>query len=261
MKRALIVAGAVLAIATALPAVSAWAHEESRVAVETEGSGQTQAGEITFEFELLDLKQKVVLVERDLAIVHEKPVHMFIFDPAFKEFRHEHPVFNGEKWQATTNLSVDGNYWVWVQGKIAADGDEFSSSARLKVVGGSAPNPVPPTLGDVRTGSDGTSKITFSAGKIVAKKMVMLNLTFSRTDGTTPNLTPYLGEMAHVLGTTVLSDGDGVLVHTHPMAGGNPNELMVHATFPQPGNYRLWVQFIDDNVLKTIPLSVNVVRK
>jgi hypothetical protein len=42
------------------------------------------------------------------------------------------------------------------------------------------------------------------------------------------------------------------------MDGGQPNEGMLHVSFPTEGFYRLWVQFIDAGELKTIPLSVAV---
>ncbi len=83
--------------------------------------------------------------------------------------------------------------------------------------------------------------------------MIMLN--FSREDGSKPNITPYLGAIAHVV--AVALDGD-TLIHVHPMNGRNPNEGMIHATFPTAGFYRLWIQFIDDSVLRVIPLSIEV---
>jgi hypothetical protein len=83
----------------------------------------------------------------------------------------------------------------------------------------------------------------------------MLTLVFTKSDGSPAAVTPYLGAFAHVIATP--EDG-GSLLHVHPMDGKTPNEGMLHATFPKAGSYRLWVQFNDDGVLKTIPLSVLV---
>ena len=88
----------------------------------------------------------------------------------------------------------------------------------------------------------------------MAGKMAMLDLTMSRTDGSTTQLTPYLGAFAHIIATP--KDGDS-LIHVHPIGTG-PAQGMIHATFPAAGEYRLWVQFIDGGILKTIPLSVEV---
>lgn len=249
----------VLFLAGALHGPVALAHEdESRVAIELEEITEVQAGKVSLNFELIDLKNKIVLSDADLSIIHTKKLHLFIFDPALKEFRHEHPEYSNSKWHVTTDLSVSGNYWTWVQGEITKDGEEFTSNTRLKVSGGTQANPLPPELGDVRTGTDSLSQVVLSKNKIVKNKMVMLTLRFSRKDGTKPQLSPYLGEMAHVIG--VLEDGDS-LVHIHPMNTDKPNELMLHAEFPQSGHYRLWVQFIDEGVLKTVPLSVQVLAK
>ncbi|MEK7690292.1 MAG: hypothetical protein AAB425_04655, partial [Bdellovibrionota bacterium] len=100
---------------------------------------------------------------------------------------------------------------------------------------------------------DGNSITTIASTKIVAKKSVMLNLSFARKDGTSPEITPYLGANAHV--TAVSDDGD-TFVHAHPMEHGG--QLMIHMTFPVKGTYRLWIQFIDGEELRTVPLSVKV---
>ena len=230
------------------------AHEESRVSVEIDAAPR-QAGTLNLEFQLIDLEKKVLLEEKDLAVTHEKKLHVFIFDPALQEFRHEHPSFSDSKWRLTTELPVNGNYWIWAQGEILADSAEFAGNGRLKVIGGKAQNPTPPVLGDVRTGTDGTSRATFSNQAIRAKKMVMLDLNLSRTDGSKPQITPYLGAFAHVM--AVYSDAE-VLVHVHPMDTDTPTQLMIHATFPDAGDYRIWVQFMDAGVLKTVPMSVTV---
>lgn len=254
MKMRLLAIGALL-VAGAIHMPAAFAHpEENRVLFEKEDESSIQAGKIDLTFQLIDLKNRIVLTDKDLTLSHEKLLHFFAYDPALMEFRHEHPDFRDGKWHVTANLSVGGEYWIWAQGQIAADGEEFAASERLKVIGGTPANPTPPELGDVRVATDGLSKAALSGERIVAKAITMLNLTFSRTDGSQPVITPYLGAMAHVVG--VPNDGDS-LIHVHPMASGG-NQLMLHMTFPAAGDYRLWVQFLDGGNLKTVPLSVTV---
>lgn len=255
--------------------------EEARVEFELNNEGSLQAGPVTLNFQLLDMKLREAITDQSLEVVHEKLIHMFIFDPALKAFYHVHPKFDGNQWSVSKdiddksdlNIKVSGSYWLWVQGTLkktpTADGEEFSASTRLEIVGGEPANPVPPTLGEVRSGTDGISVASLSKEPFRAKHMVMATLTISRTDTSKPNLTPFLGANAHVIG--VLSDGD-TLIHVHPMDhmnhgghgehGGhhdpNPNALMLHFNFPEAGEYRLWVQFVDDGILRTIPLSVVV---
>jgi len=149
---------------------------------------------------------------------------------------------------------VNGQYFLWAQGELAADGEEFSAFTRIDVVGGAPAWPAP-VLQDIRTGSDRTSKVTLSAGRIRAGRAAMLTVTIGRDDGSKPAVSPYLGAFAHVI--AVPEDGDS-LIHVHPMNGRKPNEGMLHATFPTAGKYRLWIQFLDAGVLKTVPLAVEV---
>ncbi len=232
-----------------------FAHDgESRVSVELE-SESTQAGDVVVVFQLIDLVKKTLLEEKDLEITHEKKLHVFFFDPALREFRHEHPIFSDSKWRLSTHLPVNGKYWIWAQGKILADGSEFSGSSRIQVSGGLSENPLPTELGNVRVGLDGLSKAVLSENIIHAKKMVMLDLVLSRTDGSKPQITPFLGANAHVIAVTF--DGDS-LPHVHPMDMSDPTQLMIHAIFPAAGDYRVWIQFMDAGELKTVPLSVTV---
>lgn len=257
MTRNLLAFGLGMFAVVSFSASNIWAHGgESRVLIERGDSVDAQAGVLSVEFQVVDSKAKTSLGESDFAVMHEKKLHAFFFDPALKEFRHEHPVFVNSKWRVSTKLSVNGNYWFWIQGKIVSDGEEFFSSSRLNIVGGTQANPLPPALGDVRIGTNQGSKASLAPGTIVAKQASMLMLQFSRDDGSQPKLSPYLGELAHIV--AVSDDGDSLL-HTHPMDSGTSNELNIHATFPTAGQYRLWIQFIDDNVLKVVPLSITVV--
>ena len=256
MKHGLIAAAALLLLSNLFITTNAFAHDDaSRVSFEREDQASYQAGKIDLVFQMIDLKNKIVLTDNDLMLMHEKKLHFFAYDPALKEFRHEHPTFQADSmWHVTTNLSVTGDYWIWAQGMIASDGVEFAASERLQVLNGTPANPTPPILGDVRAATDGISKATLSGERIIAKSMSMLMLDLTRTDGTQPIITPYLGETAHII---AVSDDADSLIHVHPMGSGG-TQLMFHFIFPAAGNYRLWVQFNDGGVLKTVPLSVAV---
>jgi hypothetical protein len=250
MKKILMAMGAI-----ALWGQVSWGHggEESRIALEPDVISMS-AGSAKYKFQLIDTETKKLIGDQDLNIGHEKKLHLIIYDPSLREFQHVHPVFDGTMWIADTQFSADGNYWIWAQGELASDGEEFSSSNKLDITGGTSAWPTPPVLGNQRVGTSGTSAIELSNTKLVAGKMVMLDLKMTRTDGTTPKLEPYLGAFAHIIATP--ADGDA-LIHVHPISTG-PSEGMLHATFPTAGEYRLWIQFIDDGILKTIPLSVKV---
>lgn len=229
-------------------------EEESRVAIELETSSQVSAGKVSVEFQLVDTKEKTVLGSADLNVTHEKSLHVLAYDSALKEFRHVHPEFDGNLWKVDLDLSTNGSYFFWAQGQLASDSEEFSTFTRLNVSGGSPAWPAP-ALTEIRTGKETGSVATLSNQKLRAGKMAMLTLKFTREDGSSASIAPYLGAFAHVVATP--DDGDS-LVHVHPMDGNKPNEGMLHVTFARAGFYRVWVQFIDGDTLKVIPLSVEV---
>lgn len=250
MKRMLMTLGAI-----ALWSQMGWGQrgEESRISLKPEVTSMA-AGVAKYRFQLINTENNKPLGDQDLKVAHEKKLHLIIYDPSLQEFQHIHPEFDGTMWVVDAQFSVDGNYRVWAQGELATDGEEFSVSNRLDITGGATAWPTPPVLGDQRTGKSGNSAIELGKDKLVAGKMAMLDLKMTRTDGTTPQLEPYLGAFAHIIATP--ADGNA-LIHVHPMGTG-PSQGVLHTTFPAAGEYRLWIQFIDDGNLKTIPLSVKV---
>lgn len=233
---------------------SVLAHDnEKGVSLESKLPSTSSAGKIRYAFDLYDNANKKNLTDSDLILSHEKLIHLFVFDLALKEFRHVHPSFINDEWTAEFDLNQNGQYMVWVEGTLN-DGDEFSAFEKISIVNGKEANKVPASLGDVRQGSEGNSVISLT-GIVKAKKSSMLTATFTRNDGTQADIKDYLGAFAHFVAVPL--DGSA-LIHVHPMSTGKPNEGMIHATFPNAGDYRLWAQFMDGETLRIVPLSINV---
>lgn len=234
---------------------SVFSHEETqKVAIEPE-IFSNQAGLITYEFQLIDLEKKSLIKDTDLTVEYEKILHFIAYDSALKEFHHLHPIYTGKNWLVQLDVKRNGDYWIWAQGLLTRNKTEFSSSNRLSIMGGTEAYPVPSKLQLARSGSDSISSISLSSTKVIAKKEAMINLRFSRTDGTTPVITNYLGALAHVIAVT--DDGDSIS-HVHVMNSSKVNEGMIHATFNTAGKYRIWIQFLDNNILRTVPLAIEV---
>ncbi|MBK7961783.1 MAG: hypothetical protein IPK04_11665 [Bdellovibrionales bacterium] len=101
------------------------------------------AGNAKYKFQLIDMENNKLIGDQDLNVAHEKKLHLIIYDPSLQEFQHVHPEFDGTMWVVDTQFSVDGNYWIWAQGELAADGEEFSTSNRLDITGGATAWPTP----------------------------------------------------------------------------------------------------------------------
>lgn len=223
------------------------------VQIESTQGNVSASEKLSYSFNLVDDKTTKSISDKDLIETHTKILHLVVYDASLNEFNHVHPEFNGTSWNVELNLPVSGSYKVWAQGKTL-NGKEFSVSRSLAVENGE-PEIAVASLGDVRVGTDGTTQVELANTKLKAGKMAMIDFMVTRTDGSVPSLSPYLGAFAHVIATQ-LNGND--LIHVHPMEGNDANMGMLHATFPLAGEYRLWIQFIDNGVLKTIPLSVVV---
>ncbi|MFZ4403145.1 MAG: hypothetical protein ACOYOK_03505 [Pseudobdellovibrionaceae bacterium] len=248
---------AFLALSLVLASSFSWAHQdkESRISVQPKSQASYKAGIIQYSFQLFDHKTQKALGDKDLVETHTKTLHLIAYDPSRNEFNHVHPSFDGKIWSVELDLPTNGNYFVWAQGQLQ-DGIEFSSVVRAQVINGKPELPVV-SLGDHRKATDKFTTIELDKTKLKAGKMAMINFTVSREDGQGVQMSPYLGALAHLIAVSPAGDE---LIHVHPMAGDKPNTGMIHATFPTKGDYRVWVQFIDRGDLKTIPVSVTVLK-
>jgi hypothetical protein len=88
---------------------------------------------------------------------------------------------------------------------------------------------------------------------LVTGGMAMIGIEFGRTDGKAPQIKNYLGAPAHV----VITDLKGsALTHVHPMV--MDGMLMLHTEFTKAGDYRVFVQWLDGEDLRTAELAVHV---
>lgn len=230
-------------------------NEEARISIEPEVQGNLTAGKIIYGFQLFDSKTRKTIKDADLKETHTKIIHMIVYDSSLNEFNHVHPEFVDSVWIAELNFQKNGTYFIWTQGQLT-DGTDFSTYTKTEIVSGEPAIPSVP-LGDNREGQDSLTVLTLADTKVRAGKMAMVNFSVTRGDGQEPQLSPYLGAMAHVI--AVAPDGDE-LIHVHPMAADKPNKGMIHATFPSAGDYRIWIQIVDRDELKTIPLSITVLE-
>ncbi len=67
------------------------------------------------------------------------------------------------------------------------------------------------------------------------------------------DLQAYLGAKGHMVGIHIQNK---TYVHLHPEV---ENDILhFHATFPEPGLYRAWLQFVDEDKLHTVDFTIMV---
>lgn len=225
----------------------------ANLSLELESAGFL-ASSTTLSFRLLDQDSGAAPVLQDqLTVVHEQSLHVYVFDEALQEFRHEHPSFDGSQWVLPISLSTNGNYRIYAQGRLTSGQLDFTAGSSFVVTGGSAANPTPPSLSSSLTATDGTSRITLGSGPYSAGGSSKIPVSFSRTDSSSVSLGLYLGEYIHAV---FVPESGTPLTHVHGMLEGGAFHLRV--SFPSAGMYRGWIQFKDGGVLKTTAVAVQV---
>ena len=206
---------------------------------------------------LIDSSSGKALGPADLSVEHEKLFHFFAYDQALQNYVHEHPQPTQKDptvWAVKVTFNQTGTYRLWADITLASNGLDVVTPSAIKVMGTHPPNAPITELNPTLGGVDGISVLSLrNTENLHPGTPAMITFSFSRTDGTQPKITPYLGALAHVLLTDVT--GNQVL-HAHPMPMGS--QLMLHTEFPAAGDYRLFVQFVDGGVLRTVLLSVRV---
>jgi hypothetical protein len=99
------------------------------------------------------------------------------------------------------------------------------------------------------------------SGTPTANEASMLTLSVSRNGKPVTDLQPYLGAYGHLV---ALRASDLAYLHVHPMGepgdGKTPAgpEIGFHTTVPSNGDYRLFLDFKHDDVVRTAEFTVPV---
>ena len=226
--------------------------------------GPYSFGDLELRFDLLGSSggRERSLRSSDLILQYEQKLHAYVFDQSLSEFRHVHPaeLEDGTGWALTLSLGRNGSYHMWIEGMVngPSQAEELLVSSRFEVTGGEEAWPVADTLEISLTGSDGDSSAELEFAEPPRKSYpVQMRLSFSRLDGSSPEIGEYLGASVHLTGAHL---GTGDLSHAHGIRveEGGEVRMLLEATFPRSGYYRLWAQYKDGERVVTIPFAVQV---
>jgi Cu+-exporting ATPase len=198
---------------------------------------------------------------RSFAMVHERPLHLFIVSRALDYFAHVHPdpagpgVFNlaheappGE-YMLIADFLPHGGTTQTVQRAIVTPGYTGPVMARV---------PVPP-VGPAERIVDGV-RIRLEARNLAPRKNASLQFTVSNAETGEPvhDLEPFLGAPAHML--LVAADLTEA-IHGHPEDQGSQPMVTFEPLIPTAGTYKLWVQFQRKGTVITAPFVIQVTER
>jgi hypothetical protein len=188
-----------------------------------------------------------------------KLMHVYLIRTDLTGFQHLHPAMDSRGiWSTTPSMLSAGTYRVYTQFLPHADASAGAVVlSRTMTVGGypgpkaALPAPSPTTSVDGYT-------LTVT-GQPKAGTETPLRISITRNGKPVTDLEPYLDSYAHV---TAIHHGDLAFAHLHPAGSSHSNHggptLTVNAALPEPGTYRLFIQFQTAGRVHTAPITLNV---
>lgn len=183
------------------------------------------------------------------------PMHFYLIRSDLTGFQHLHPEPSADgTWTVPVRPLLPGTYRAYTS-FVVEDGagkpQPLVLSAPITVPGPVVAQPLPPA--SPTTTVDGYT-LALSGEPGTAG---MLTVTVSKDGVPVTDLQPYLGTYAHL---TAFHQGDLAFAHLHPngpaASGDGGPTLSFHAELPQPGNWRLFVQFQTAGTLHTAAVTL-----
>ena len=208
--------------------------------------------QVPLRFRITDATGAVVMSYTDN---HEKQLHLIVVRRDMAGYQHVHPVMGSDgTWGIPVDLSA-GDYRVFAD-FIPAGGDPLTLGADLHVAGRYDPQPVPVAATTAEV--DGYT-VTLT-GNPRANDRSTLTFSVTRNGKPVTDLQPYLGSYGHLV---ALRASDLAYLHVHPM--GEPSDGTTHAgpeiafatTIPSGGDYRLFLDFKHENVVRTAEFTLS----
>ncbi|MEV0029226.1 hypothetical protein [Nocardia sp. NPDC050793] len=188
---------------------------------------------------------------------HDKDLHLIVVRRDMSAFQHVHPVLDGNgTWSVPLDLTRAGDYRVFAD--FTPDGGEnLTLGADLRVAGAYDPRPLPVAAS---TAAVNGYTVTLD-GAITPGRSTQVTLSVSKDGKPVTDLQPYLGAYGHLV---ALRAADLAYLHVHPE--GHPGDGVTPAgpgitfsvTAPSAGDYRLFLDFQHEGVVRTAEFTVSV---
>ncbi|MBD2596434.1 hypothetical protein H6G74_19165 [Nostoc spongiaeforme FACHB-130] len=192
----------------------------------------------------------------------EKLMHLIIVREDLATYDHIHPTYKGNgRFEVSANFSTPGNYSLFSDYKPSGQ-NEALSLMQVKIPGSI---PLPKSLEKFeKTKVISNTKVNLDVANqnIQAGKEVTLNFDIKDAANNQPikDLETYLGEKGHLVivkSSSPLTVND--YIHAHALKNSADGQIKFVTNFPQPGTYKLWMQFQRRGKVDTADFWVNVV--
>ncbi|WP_067836336.1 hypothetical protein [Nocardia lijiangensis] len=188
---------------------------------------------------------------------HDKDLHLIVVRRDMAAFQHVHPVLDGSgTWSVPLDLTRAGDYRVFAD-FTPEGGEDLTLGADLRVAGAYDPRPLP-----VATSAATVNGYTVTLdGAVTPGRSSTVTLSVSKDGKPVTDLQPYLGAYGHLV---ALRAADLAYLHVHPE--GHPGDGVTPAgpgitfsvTAPSAGDYRLFLDFQHEGVVRTAEFTLSV---
>ncbi|MFI6167871.1 hypothetical protein ACIBCN_13910 [Nocardia sp. NPDC051052] len=188
---------------------------------------------------------------------HDKDLHLIVVRRDMAAFQHVHPTLGGDgTWSVPLNLTRAGDYRVFAD-FIPEGGQNLTLGADLRVAGNYDPQPLPAAATSTTVGG---YTVTLD-GTVAAGQASKVTLSVRRDGKPVTDLQPYLAAYGHLV---ALRTADLAYLHVHP--DGHPGDgvtpagpgITFYVTAPSAGDYRLFLDFQHEGVVRTAEFTLTV---
>lgn len=223
----------------------------------------------SFEVHILN-QQAMAVKHQTFRVMHGKRVHTLVVDPSLTDYQHLHLRPDNPNGLAVYQLKLTpkqtGHYKIYLD-VVDQSNEHYFLEAGFTVPGPDRAPSFDKTLGkgnmQTEAQAQGLSFITQVSSPVRSKEHVMLSITVKQGNQLFRKLEPVMQAYAHLVG---FNADRSELIHAHPMGEeprssnqrGGPN-LKFGLEFPEPGNYRLFLQVRVAGKDVFVPIDVNVI--
>jgi hypothetical protein len=194
-------------------------------------------------------------VVRKFAIVHERPMHLFIVGDGLDHFAHEHPAPQPDGvFMLDVRLPRPGPYMAIAE--FLPEGGTPQTFQQLFTTGEAFSRPVQPAL-DLAPKIVEGMRISLDASRVQAgeSKALTFRIEDAASGAPATGLEPYLGASAHLLIVPVdLTEA----LHGHPTEDVRGPAIAFAPLVPRAGRYKVWIQFQRGGKVSTAAFVIEV---
>jgi hypothetical protein len=212
------------------------------------------AGEaVNLSFIPKDKSNESALVPLDVA--HEKKIHLIAVSEDLSWFDHIHPEFQSDgRYTVTETFPYGGKYSLYADYKPSGSTHQLD---KIDIHAKGTPKAIVTYTSQKLNRASGEFSVTLKPDDpdFMSNQEIHFDGQFAKGGKRfdVNDLQAYLGAKGHMVGIHIQNK---TYVHLHPEV---ENDILhFHATFPEPGLYRAWLQFKYEDKLHTVDFTIMV---